>query len=116
LLIKILLIDKSIKNRHSRASFYIHQEIKVLANSPQAKKRARQAEKNRQHNVHFRSTMRTQIKRVLKAIEDGDKEAAGSAFKAAIPSIDSTSNKGLIHRNKAARHKNRLNKAIRAMG
>jgi small subunit ribosomal protein S20 len=87
----------------------------ILANSAQAAKRARQAEKRRQHNTARRSMMRTQIKKVLKAIKAGDKAAASEAFKAAVPAIDSTANKGLIHKNKAARHKSRLNAHIKAM-
>jgi len=86
-----------------------------LANSAQAAKRARQAEKRRQRNAARRSMMRTQIKKVLKAIKGGDKEAAGAALTAAVPVIDSTANKGLIHKNKAARHKSRLNASIKAM-
>ena len=86
-----------------------------MANSAQARKRARQAEKNRQRNASQRSAFRTSIKKVLYAIEAGDKEAASEAYKAAIPMIDSTSSKGLIHKNKAARHKSRLNAQIRAM-
>jgi small subunit ribosomal protein S20 len=86
-----------------------------LANSAQAAKRARQAEKRRQHNAARRSMMRTQIKKVIKAIKDGDKEAAMTAYKAAVPAIDSTVSKGLVHKNKAARHKSRLNAHIKAM-
>lgn len=86
-----------------------------MANSAQAAKRARQAEKRRQHNAARRSMMRTYIKRVLKAIKDGDKTAATEALKAATPVIDSTVNKGLIHKNKAARHKSRLNAHIKAL-
>lgn len=86
-----------------------------MANSVQARKRARQAEKHRQHNAGRRSMMRTELKRVLKAIESGDKAAAESAFKAAAPLLDSLATKGLIHKNKAARHKSRLNAKIRAL-
>lgn len=86
-----------------------------MANSPQAAKRARQAEKHRQHNASARSMMRTSIKKVLKAIEAGDKEAASSAYQAAAPIIDRMASKNLIHRNKAARHKSRLNASIKAM-
>lgn len=86
-----------------------------MANSAQARKRARQAEKRRQHNASRRSTMRTYVKNVLKAIEAGDKEAAASAFKAAVPHIDKAAGKGLIHQNKAARHKSRMNALIKAM-
>ncbi len=86
-----------------------------MANSAQAIKRARQAEKSRQLNTSQRSNMRTYIKKVINAIESGDKDAASAAFKAAVPVIDSAAGKGLIHANKAARHKRRLNQHIRAL-
>ena len=86
-----------------------------MANSAQAKKRARQAEKNRRNNASQRSMMRTHIKNVFKAIEAGDKAAAEAAYKAAGPVIDSMAGKGLIHKNKAARHKSRMNGHVRAM-
>jgi small subunit ribosomal protein S20 len=86
-----------------------------VANTVQARKRARQAEKHRQHNASQRSMMRTSIKKVLHAIDAGDKSAAESAYKAATSVIDSTAGKGLIDKNKAARHKSRLNAHIRAM-
>jgi small subunit ribosomal protein S20 len=87
-----------------------------VANSAQARKRARQAEKNRQHNASQRSMMRTYMKRVVNAIEAGEKSAAEEAYKAAVPVIDRMAGKGLIHKNKAARHKSRLNASIRALG
>jgi small subunit ribosomal protein S20 len=59
--------------------------------------------------------MRTSIKKVIAAIESGDKAAAESAYQAAVPFIDRGVSKGLIHRNKAARHKSRLNSKIRAL-
>lgn len=86
-----------------------------MANTLQAKKRARQAEDNRQHNASRRSMMRTYIKKVLKAIAAGDKTAAETAFRQAEPVIDRTARKGLIHPNKAARHKSRLGRHIRGM-
>ncbi len=86
-----------------------------MANSVSARKRARQAEKNRLLNASQRSAMRTSIKKVDAAIEAGDKSAAEAAYKAAVPAIDRSVNKGLIHRNKAARHKSRLNDRIRAL-
>ena len=86
-----------------------------MANSAQARKRARQAEKHRQHNTSRRSMMRTHIKKVINAIDAGDKSAAEEAYKAAIPVIDSMAGSGLIHKNKAARHKSRLNATIRGM-
>jgi len=86
-----------------------------LANTAQAKKRARQAEKHRQHNASMRSMLRTYIKRVLKAIETGDKTKAESEYRTAVPVIDRMARKGLIHANKAARHKSRLTHHIRDM-
>ncbi|WP_457674261.1 30S ribosomal protein S20 [Thiolapillus sp.] len=86
-----------------------------MANSLQARKRARQAEKRRAHNASRRSMLRTHIKKVVYAIEAGDKETASAAYKAAVPVIDRAVNKGLIHKNKAARHKSRLNAHIKAM-
>lgn len=86
-----------------------------MANSEQARKRARQAEKHRQHNAGRRSMMRTEVKKVVKAIEAGDKTAAENAYKTAVPLLDSMATKGLIHKNKAARHKSRLNARIRAL-
>ena len=87
-----------------------------MANSPQARKRARQAVKSREQNMSLRSTMRTAIKKILKAIESGKRDEAQTAFKEAMPVIDSMVNKGIAHRNKIARHKSRLNARIRAMG
>ncbi|SHE20572.1 30S ribosomal protein S20 [methanotrophic endosymbiont of Bathymodiolus puteoserpentis (Logatchev)] len=86
-----------------------------MANSAQAKKRARQAEVSRIRNTGQRSNLRTFIKRVLSAVESGDVEKATAAYTTVVPIIDSAVNKGLIHKNKAARNKSRLNKKIRAM-
>ena len=86
-----------------------------MANTAQAKKRARQAENNRQLNAGQRSNMRTSIKKVLKAIEAGDKDAAKKAYDEAVPVIDKAAGKGLMHANKAARHKSRMNQHIRSL-
>jgi small subunit ribosomal protein S20 len=86
-----------------------------MANSPQARKRARQAEKRRVRNAGQRSRMRTFIKKVIAAVEAGDKEQAQAAFKTAVPVIDSAVSKGLIHKNNAARKKSRLNAKVRAL-
>lgn len=86
-----------------------------MANTAQARKRARQAEQRRKHNHGQRSLARTHIKNVHKAIAAGDKAAAEAAYKAAVPVIDSMAGKGRIHPNKAARHKARLNAQIRAL-
>ena len=86
-----------------------------MANIASARKRARQAEKSRQHNMGLRSRMRTYIKNVVKAIEAGDQKAAKELYAASVPVIDSSARKGIIHINKAARHKRRLNARIRSM-
>lgn len=86
-----------------------------MANSPQARKRARQAEDRRQHNASRRSSMRTAVKKVVNAIATGDKEAASAAYLAAVPALDRAANNGLIHKNKAARTKSRLNAHIKAL-
>lgn len=86
-----------------------------MANSAQAKKRARQAEDSRQLNASQRSAMRTVIKTLKAAIDNGDKEQATTAYKAAVPALDRMARKGIIHKNAAARSKSRLNTAIRAL-
>ena len=86
-----------------------------MANSAQAKKRARQAETHRQLNASQRSAMRTKVKALRKAFAVGDKEQAVAAFQAAVPVLDRMARKGLIHKNTAARGKSRLNNAVRAM-
>ena len=86
-----------------------------MANIKSAQKRARQAEKTRKHNMGMRSTMRTRIKNVIKACDAGDKETAQAAYKAAVPVIDSMVNKGIVNKNKAARHKSRMNKRVKAL-
>ena len=86
-----------------------------MANIASAKKRARQSIKLRLHNASQRSMLRTHIKNVTTAIEAKDKKAAQSAFDAAVPVIDSMVSKGIIHKNKAARHKSRLNSHVKSL-
>jgi len=86
-----------------------------MANSAQARKRARQAVKQRALNMSQRSELRTAIKKVRKAIEGGDKVAAQAVFKESQPVIDSIADKGIMHKNAAARHKSRLSAAIKAL-
>ncbi len=86
-----------------------------MANTQQARKRARQAEKARKHNASLRSMARTYIKKVVSAIQKGDLEAAKGAYQSAVPVIDRIADKGIIHKNKAARHKSRLNEQIKAL-
>ncbi len=86
-----------------------------MANSKQAKKRAVQSEKRRQNNASRRSLMRTLVKKVIAAIEAGDKEVATKELAAATPILDRYATKGLIHKNRAARSKSRLNAAVKAL-
>ncbi|MDP2793740.1 MAG: 30S ribosomal protein S20 [Sulfurisoma sp.] len=86
-----------------------------MANSAQARKRARQAIKQRAHNVGLRSTLRTAVKKVRKAIDAGDKTAAKAVFIESQSIIDSIADKKICHKNKASRDKSRLSAAIKAM-
>lgn len=86
-----------------------------MANTASARKRARQSEESRQHNTSLRSELRTAVKNVRKAIEAGDKTAAGTVLQNATSTIDRIADKNIIHKNKAARHKSRLAAAIKAM-
>ena len=86
-----------------------------MANIKSAEKRAKQSVKRRAHNMAARSRLRTSIKKVLTAIGAGQKDEATAALKAAQPVIDTMVTKGIIHRNKAARHKRELNAKIKAI-
>jgi small subunit ribosomal protein S20 len=87
-----------------------------LANTKQAKKRVRQAENHRKHNASMRSMLRTYIKKVVATIATGDQKAATASLQEATPIIDRMVNKGILHKNKAARHKSRLTAHIKKMG
>ena len=87
-----------------------------MANIKSAKKRARQSEQRRMRNVSARSMVRTAIKKVVLAIEAKDKAAAVAAYAAAEPVMDRHASRGLIHKNKANRHKSRLSAHIKALG
>jgi len=87
----------------------------ILANSLSARKRARQSEKNRRQNTSQRSHVRTAVKNVVKALETGDKTNAQAAFTTAVPAIDRAVAKGLMSKNKAARHKSRLNSHVKGL-
>ncbi|MEE8428121.1 MAG: 30S ribosomal protein S20 [Gammaproteobacteria bacterium] len=86
-----------------------------MANSAQARKRARQAVKRNIRNAGQRSALRTSIKKVVAAIDAGDAVKAEEAYRGAVPVIDRMAHKGIIHQNKAARHKSRLNHHIRKL-
>lgn len=86
-----------------------------MANTSQARKRVRQQVTRRTRTQAARSRFRTTLKKVLSAIQTGDREAAANAYREAEPIIDRTAALGFIHVNKAARHKQRLNARIRAL-
>jgi small subunit ribosomal protein S20 len=86
-----------------------------MANTNSARKRSRQAEKQRRHNSSLRSTLRSALKDVNKAIAAGDKDVAKQALQRSTGIVDRIADKKIIHKNKAARHKSRLSAAIKAM-
>ncbi len=86
-----------------------------MANIKSAKKRAKQAVVRNLRNTSQRSMLRTAVKKVLKALEANDADGAKAAFGTAQPILDRFAARGLIHKNKAARHKSRLNARIKAL-
>ena len=86
-----------------------------MANIKSAKKRAKQAVVRNARNASQRSMMRTALKKVTKALDSKDKAGAESAYKTAEPLLDRYSSRGLIHKNKANRHKSRLSAHIKAL-
>jgi small subunit ribosomal protein S20 len=86
-----------------------------MANIKSARKRAKQTIRRRDRNVELRSRFRTAVKKVLKATEQGDKNAAQELFRAAVPEIDTMVTKGILKKNRAANYKSRLNARIRAL-
>ena len=86
-----------------------------MANSAQARKRARQAVQRRALNMSQRSELRTAVKSVRKAVAAGDKTAAQAVFKQAMSVIDRIADKGIVHKNTAARNKSRLSAAVKAL-
>jgi len=87
----------------------------LMANTKSAEKRAREALASRARNVAHRSKVRSAVRKVVAAISEGKKQEAATALKAASPVIDAMARKGIIHKNKAARHKSRLASQIKAM-
>jgi small subunit ribosomal protein S20 len=86
-----------------------------MANSAQARKRARQNEKQRQHKTSLRSTLRTAIKKVRKAVDAGDKTVAQSVLRSSQAVIDRITDKRIMHKNTGSRNKSRLAQAVKAM-
>ena len=87
-----------------------------MANTKQAAKRAKQSLKHRGANVSLRTELRTAIKKVTKALEAGDAKTADAALRAETSTLDRIAGKGIIHKNKAARHKSRLAAKVKALG
>ncbi|MEL6570017.1 MAG: 30S ribosomal protein S20 [Pseudomonadota bacterium] len=87
-----------------------------MANSPQAKKRARQNEARYAVNKMRRSRIRTELRKVEEAIASGDKDAAAAALKAAQPELMRGVTKGVYHKNTAARKMSRLAARVKAIG
>jgi small subunit ribosomal protein S20 len=88
---------------------------RTVANTAQARKRARQAEKHRLHNASLKTAMRTSIKNVRKAILAGDVAAAQKAYGEASSKADRLARKEIIHRNAASRYKSRLAARVKAL-
>ena len=86
-----------------------------MANHKDAKKRARQNIVRREHNKHFRSKMRNQIKQLNAALEEGDVAAAEAQLPNTVSMIDRVERKGIIHRKQAARRVGRLTRAVNAL-
>jgi small subunit ribosomal protein S20 len=86
-----------------------------LANIQSAKKRARQNVVRRAHNMALRSRLRSALRKVLTAVQAGDKAAAQQVYKAAVPEIDRLVSKGILRKNRAARYKSRLNAKVKGM-
>ena len=86
-----------------------------MANTKGARKAARQSQHRRTHNVSLRSSLRTAITRVRKAIQAGDKNKAQQVYRESVSVMDSIADKKIIHKNKASRHKSRLAAQIKAL-
>ena len=86
-----------------------------MANTAQARKRARQAVKRRSHNMSQRSKMRTYIKKMRAALVAGEVEPAQASYRKMTSEVDRMVSKGIIHANKAARYKHRLNTQLKSI-
>lgn len=87
-----------------------------MPNHKSAEKRQRQNEKRREINRSNRSQLRTEIKRLRAALADGDKDAIREVYAATVSAIDKSVNKGVLHRNAAARYKSRLTARVNGLG
>ena len=96
--------------------FYLLLLEPKMANIASAIKRDRQNTKRRAYNRHYRSSMRTEIKKLRSAIESGDGDAAKAQLPATVAIIQRVAQKGIIHRKNAARRVSRLSKAVNTLG
>jgi len=87
-----------------------------MAHSVSARKRARQSTARRVRNKSQRSSLRTQLKKVIAAVESGDRQVAEAELGKAVRVLDRAARKGLIHENQAARRKSRLSAKVAALG
>ena len=85
-----------------------------MANSPQARKRARQEIQHRARNMAQRAAMRTHVKKYLKSVDGSDIEVAEKDYRAAVSQVDRAARRGLHHSNKAARLKSRLHARLKS--
>ena len=86
-----------------------------MANTAQARKRARQSEATRARNASLKSALRTAVKKVRKVIASGDKAAAAKQLTESQSVIDRIADKNIVHKNTASRTKSRLAQAIKAL-
>jgi len=93
--------------------FTFNEEKNTLANTSQARKRVRQANKAKARNASQKSEFRSSVKKVLKSISEKNKDQSSQDYKKAVSVMDKLVTKGLLHKNKAARHKSRLNKQLK---
>jgi len=87
-----------------------------MANHVSALKRARQTEKKSAVNRSNRSNVRTSLRALREAIQQGDAKAAGEQYKTTVSAIDKSVQKGILHKNTASRYKSRLNARVKAVG
>ena len=97
----------------SRIFFTVSKELlKQMANHKSAEKRMRQAERRNQINRGNRAALRTEIKRLRAAVEAGNREEAQTLLPKTVSVIDKAIQKGILHKNAAARHKSRLTASV----
>lgn len=87
-----------------------------MANMKQQIKRYKNDDEKRKVNSAYKSALRTSIKKVLKAVDSGDKEAAQAAFNDCAKKLDGSVSKGIHHRNYASQQKSRLQKKVNSIG